>query len=341
MRSGALLALLLGAVCAGCEAADDLQLSTELVDFGAARPGATRQQQVRLSNVGKRRLHLGGTSSTNPAFTLLLPTETVLTPNESVRLTVQHAPPEGATEPLLARLVVWTDEGPRASLEASSLPTSPDCSLRDAVEFGPVQVGEVVTLELPLRNATALPAQAELGQVSGTLDAFVVEHGLRAIPAGGEVKVPITFHPRLTTEFAGALTLRPHLLCPTQRLSLVGTGVSRFLTTEPTALIWSTGLGLSEVQLVTLRNTTFTPVALFDVQAREGANPSQVFRALRFPLRIPPAVRDENGRLVPGEATLEVSFTPTEIGERMGLLSLSTELAAQPVLEVRLAGFGR
>lgn len=334
-------ALVLLALCAGCNAPPELEFTTEHFDFGAVLPGALRQTQVKLRNQGNSRLHVAGTSSSNPAFSLVFPTKSFITPNEALMLSVQHVPPLGATEDETATLKVWTEEGAEATFEATSSPVSPDCTLPEKLEFGAVKRGQSLTLELPLANVTRRTATAEIGAYVGP-GGFVVEQGKLAMAPGDEVNVPITFLPgNISKEFTGFIPIQPHQLCETRHLALFGTSVDRFISPEPTALNYSIGFSNTEAQRLTLRNFTLTPITIFRVEAREGTEPSQVFSVLRSPVKIPAGTRNNIFRLVPGEATVEVSFTPAAIQSYIGELVIDTDLVDQPRIEVQLVGAGR
>lgn len=73
---------------------------------------------------------------------------------------------------------------------------------------------------------------------------------------------------------------------------------------------------------------------------RAGSSPDSLFHVTRFPVRVPAAQRDAFNQLTPGEATIEVSFTAQGTDARVGVLSIETDVAAQPQLVVNLRGSG-
>jgi hypothetical protein len=312
----------------------------ERLDLGAVVPGTLRVERVRLRNQSDVTLRLVGTSSSNPGFALVFTPGTRLGSNDLATLTVHHSPARGAVEPLRAQLRAWTEEGPEATLEVTSVPITPGCELPEWIEFGPVRPGDALTWELPLQNSTSIDTHAEVELSSATGGIFEVERGRHPIASGRAIELPISFRPGFTAEFSGSLMIRPHALCPTQRIGLFGTGVIALVEPAARIMFWSTKLGVTETLLLPLRNHTFTPVSLFDPQVREGVDDSDVFRLTRFPVRLPAAERAADGRLIPGEANVEVSFTPTADETRAGRLTLSTDLAAEPLITVDLAGHG-
>ena len=326
-------------LCTGCaEPEVELAFAAGRVELGAALRGSVTQQRVKLKNLGSTLLHLGGTTSTSPDFSLVMPLQSALPANELTTLNVHHVPPLGATGPQTARLSVWTHEGSVASVEVESVPVAPECELPEVLEFGLVQPGESVTLELLLRNSTELETEAEVGEFFGPPGAFAVQQLRHAIPANGELSIPVTFRPHLEAHFAGKLTVRRHHLCRPAQIALFGVGVTNAVRVEPSPLVWLTPLGNTETQLVILRNRAPVPITLFDVQTREGANASEVFRATRFPVRIPAAQRVGHESLIAAETTVEVSFTPVAAETRLGELVLSTDFPSQPLLRVELVG---
>lgn len=119
-------------LCTGCaEPEVELAFAAGRVELGAALRGSVTQQRVKLKNLGSTLLHLGGTTSTSPDFSLVMPLQSALPANELTTLNVHHVPPLGATGPQTARLSVWTHEGSVASVEVESVPVAPECELPD------------------------------------------------------------------------------------------------------------------------------------------------------------------------------------------------------------------
>ncbi len=328
-------------VCAGC-APVEFRFAQEHVALGAVLAGELNQRQVELISRSETSLKLAGTSSSNPNFALRLSPDTLLlAPNDLTILTVNHTPPVDTMEQQSAKLRAWTDDGAEAEFEVTSQPVTPECELPEAIEFGAVKVGQSLTRELPLRNSTPLDGAAEVDPVIAPSGSYVAEFGRFAINAGAETTLPITFQPRFTAEFTGVLSLRRHVLCKTKRVALRGTGVSEFIKPTQSALAWSTKVGDTETQQLVLESRAMTEVTISDVQTLEGTNPSQSFRVARAPLRIPAAERAENGLLMPGVATIEISFTAMAVQNYSAELRISTDLASQPLAGIALFGTGR
>lgn len=326
-------------LCVGC--APEFRFANEHLDLGAVLPGEVNLRQVDLLSRSDSSMKLGGTSSNNPDFTLeFSPSTLLLAPNDITVLTVQHTPPRGATEPQQAELRAWTEEGLESSVEVTSHPVTPECDVPEFIDFGAVKVGERVTRALPLRNTTAFDTEAEVKPASSSANVYAVEDGRYPIRANDETNMPLTFRPAFTAEFVGTFTVRRHLLCQPQRVTLRGTGVTSLIAAQQQILGWNTLINTTEAQQLTLLNRSFSAVELFDVQVNEGTIVSPTFRATRIPVRIPAAVRSETGLLIPGDATIEISFTPPGVETHFGQLLMSTDLAEQPQLGIDLQGTG-
>lgn len=328
-------------LCAGC-APVEFRFAKEHLDLGAVLSGELNLRPVELISRSEHTMKLAGTSSSHPNFALQLSQDRLLlAPNDITILTVNHTPPVDTTEPQGAKLRAWTEDGFEAELEVISQPVTPGCDLPAVIEFGAVKVRESLTLELPLRNDTPLESAAEVESVIEQSGSYVVEFGRFPIHPGAETKLPITFQPRFTAEFVGTLTLRRHALCKSARVGLRGTGVSEFIKPTQSALAWNTKVGDTETQLLVLENRATTAVTISGVQTLENAITSQNFRVVRAPLRIPAAERSETGLLMPGVATIELSFTAMAVQNYSAELRFGTDLASQPFVGAMLFGTGR
>jgi hypothetical protein len=287
---------------------------------------------VELINKGGATLVISGTTSTNPNFSFVVPPDLSLGPHESRGILLRHVPPLEATEPERAELEVWSGEEIVAALHASSLPTSPDCSVPPTLDFGPLALGETGTLELPLRNSTSRASGAFL-ELYTTHEAFETSPGWKPLESGESSAVAVTFTPRSERNYTASLFVKQHPLCQTQPVRLLGAGAGLVLTFEPEVMNWVLPVGRTEVQAVTLRNVRFAPIELSDVRA------SLAFDVIRFPLRVPPAQRSATGLVVPGEATVEIAFTAQTADPRAGQLVINTDVVAQPTIQVNRRGF--
>lgn len=328
------------AICGGCAAQGDLVFAKELIDFGPALPGVERSEPVELINKSNATVVLAGGLTTNPDFRLDFPPRMTFSPQQRRTFTLRHTPPIDASDAQLADLQVWTDDGIVAALHASSLPASPDCTLPEQLDFGPLSIGETAMLELPLNNTTGWPSGALVEVPLVTHQAFELTPGWVPLAAGEEVKLPITFTPNEARVFTAALPIRQHPLCPVQLVRLQGEGSNEVFSVQPLALEWSVEVGHTEVQAVTLINRRLTPVTLSNVQVRDGELENSVFHATRIPLRVPGAQRDAFNRIVPGVGTLEVSFSPQSASFHSALLTMETDLPMRPTMLINLRGSG-
>lgn len=327
-------------LCAGCAAPGDLVFEKESVDFGPALPGVERHERIELFNNGSWPVTLKEARSTNPNFAIVFPPKMKLSPHQSAIVTVRYLPPVDATEPEVGDLQLWTEDEHVAELHSSSVPVSPDCTLPDVLDFGALSLGETSTLELVLQNSTAYPSEAQVALPYITHAAFQLTTGWVPLAPGQEASVPFSFTPSAARTYWASVPIKRHPLCPEHVLNLQGEGAFRPFSVEPSTLGWLVATGESEVQSVTLINHRTQPVELTNVQAREPATPATVFHVTRFPVRVPAAQRDAFNQLIPGEATIEVAFTPQGEEPRAGFLTIETDLPAQPSLTVDLRGSG-
>ncbi len=328
------------ALCAGCAAPGDLVFEKALVEFGPALRGVERYERIELINNGSWPVSLKEARSTNPNFWIVFPPKMKLSPHQPQLVTVRHLPPEDATEPEEADLELWTEEEIVATLHSSSLPVAPDCGLPEALDFGSLSLSETATFRVPLRNSTDYPSGAMVDDPYTTHDAFRVTAGWVPLAPGEEARLPISFTPWEARNYTAAVPIRPHPLCPVQLLRVLGEGSTHPLSVQPSTLGWFLPQGDSEVQAVTLVNRRTKPVQLSNVQVHEDATSLSVFQVTRFPVRVPAAQRDAFNQLMPGEATIEVSFTAQGPEARVGVLTIETDIAAQPELVVNLRGSG-
>ena len=96
-------------------------------------------------------------------------------------------------------------------------------------------------------------------------------------------------------------------------------------------------VGSTVTKVVTLQNKGSTPIELSNVETREATSPP-VFSVTRYPLRVPAAQSDGAGMLLPGEATVELSYHPTRTGQRAGTLTMDTDLPEQPSISIDVRG---
>jgi hypothetical protein len=333
------LSFLAVAIATGCAAPGDLVFSTELVDFGPALPGVERYERIDIFNRGTGTIALKEAKSTNPNFSIVFPPGMQLSSHQSAIVTVRHLPPADATAPEEADLHLWAAGEIVASLHSKSVPTTPDCALPELLDFGALPIAETGTLELSLQNSTTQASGALIERPYSTHIAFQLNAGWVPLQPGEEVRVPIHFTPGDVRSYTAALPIQRHPLCPVQLMRLLGEGVAISFEVQPGSLGWRVPLGQTEVQAVTLINRRTRPITLSNVQAREETF-GDSFHATRFPVRIPSAQRDVSNQLIPGQATIEVSFTPPDLSQRRGVLSIETDLPSEPALVVHLTGSG-
>ncbi|MDP1923081.1 MAG: hypothetical protein Q8L14_42955 [Myxococcales bacterium] len=105
--------------------------------------------------------------------------------------------------------------------------------------------------------------------------------------------------------------------------------------------------GLTVSADVTFTNQSFRVIELSGLTIREGTNPSTIYRVTMANLgdltrlSIPAATRNAStNAIIPGTATVTLSFRPVVLGPRGATLSGSTDVGAQPTFSIPLRGTG-
>ncbi len=105
--------------------------------------------------------------------------------------------------------------------------------------------------------------------------------------------------------------------------------------------------GLTVTAGVTFTNQAFRVVELSGLTIREGATPSTIYRVTMANigdltrLSIPAATRNaQTNAVIPGTATVTLSFRPVVLGPRGAMLSGSSDVPAQPTFNIPLSGTG-
>lgn len=118
----------------------------------------------------------------------------------------------------------------------------------------------------------------------------------------------------------------------------------------PAFLTWAPGTvdfefsppTLPVIREVVFSNFSLQPVQLSRLEAREGTTSSTVFSSLVSTREVPAAVLSASAPegLVPGRATVEVRFTPSVLGPRMGVLQGESNVPTQSAFSIPLRGQG-
>ncbi len=267
-------------------------------------------------------------------------------PGKAVPVRVTTRP--GITEDEVAATVVARgSRGESATLTLKMQPFQGGHTLpTNAIDFGAVALGESVELGLPLRNPTAQPIRygVRIPQSGSYPGAFSLSPGS---PSGefelgpDELRdVIVRFQPTEQGAHLGTMALKLPPCGVDANLRLSGRGVNNVLTVEPQITDFRcVAPGLEERRSITFSNLQAKPVRLTQIKSLDPSE-FQIVSPTDGTLEIPAATRDSNGDWIPGTATIEVSFTPIQLGLHQAQLQFATDLPKQPSGFITLKGGG-
>ena len=180
--------------------ADDLTLSLSSV---AVAMHGTTEFELRASNVDANATIVVTAVRVTPssdAFVAELETEAAIGPGESVDLRIRvTSDGERLERPCPPRLRVLSNTGPQPGehfIDLSAVPTLSDLEMADALDLGEVEVGEVVSSVVTLRNPADTAAVVWTSS-SGSNDFTVVRGfgGPFVIDANGTLELEVSFSP--------------------------------------------------------------------------------------------------------------------------------------------------
>lgn len=263
----------------------------------------------------------------------------------------------------LSTLVVRTSNAPATptgKLTLKGQAVSGKCNLPRTVDFGAVARGQSFDRTIDLVNAGPLATTAFVGDITSNgddKDSFTFTatspRGEVQLNAGQTKTVTITFTPTKIDTYLALVTMRAAEQCPPQPVRLIGTGVD-------TVLSWSPGKKFDKDQVgkavdfgyvtpnlpngsegfLTFANLGFAPVALSAITASSVEFKVTDGASMAGAATVPAGTRDATGNIVAGELTLTMSFKPTLIGPRTGVLRANTDIAKQPMVAPSLKGYG-
>jgi hypothetical protein len=328
----AMWVLVAGLIISGC-AQSPLSFEATYVDFGVALPGVERTQELALTNNGSSPLVLSSWRSSHPAFSLSFAPRLTLAAGETQYLSVRYVAGDVLSQVEEGNLEVSTEEGAVATVRATGIPSTIDCEVPELVDFGPVPIRTTATRELRFRNDAERKTVAQLGSLTEPYATSLT--GPVTVEAGGEVLINLKFTPTSQREFTSLIRVRRHALCADRVVRLIGNGVPQLLTWAETVDFGLTVVGTTDHRFFAISNFSPASVTISDVQLT--TNPS--FRVVRVPLVVPAAERRDED-LLPGTATLELTFSPATAGTDFAQLGMHTTEPTLPLISTRLSGVG-
>lgn len=201
------------------------------------------------------------------------------------------------------------------------------CLVESVIDFGVIPVGTQRSKEIRLGNPTPQTLVATLSDVHGDA-AF-------SGPAGAAVELPpsqvvsrsYTFAPTAAGELTAQVSVKPSAACATVKVTLRGRAVDGWITAAPSPVEFGgQAPGAISHQRLTFTNWTAQWVTLSPLSITGEPD----FSVAQQQLELPPA----------GQGTIDLSFTPLQMGYRTATLGYLTDLAIQPAGQVVLEGVG-
>lgn len=348
------------------------------VDFGTVSMGRTDLKKLTVQNVGLGSLTIqtfakpestqtatkvgDQVTDENPVFTIDFGEPVVVSPGESRELDVTYAPPvvEGQTQ--IEHLVVLSMTS--ANIEPGVAPSnitlkgtavSGECDLPNQLDFGAVGRGDSFNLTFDFTNARPIETRGYLGQIDSQQGDGIFTlspdspKGEFLIGGTNTKTATFTFRPTDAQDYAASVRMRRADGCPEKVVRLIGTGVDAVLAYEPATVNFGYAPpGTTVEREVTISNKSLRAVDLTMVMASDQGQtvPSNIFKVVDTggssltTISVPAATRDSGNSLVAGTQVVKLSFKPTVLGPRQGLLRMTTPFASQTSLSVPLRGIG-
>lgn len=202
-----------------------------------------------------------------------------------------------------------------------------------ALDFGNIQIGQNRVLTVSVRNGGT--ANLSVTSITSSNPRFTVEANLPlTILPGVTQMVPVRFTPNASGSQTGTLTVSSNdTVTGPLTVSLNGSGVSvdtpkvKIEATPPTIDYGDVNNGQTKDLALTLRNLGTDPLIVNSISINNSRF-SLVFAS--FPLTVGPS----------GITILQVRFAPVTAGAQIGTLTISSNDAANPTVNIALRGNG-
>ena len=341
---------------------DETQISTREAElnFGSVFMGSPESKKLVIRNNGAGRLVLsklervdgaqvkiGAGEVENPVFVVGFEEGRSLGVAEVVEFELTFHPPEGDTdvvphEAILQLTVENAREGEQvATIKLAGLAVKGHCQLPPTIQFGNVARDDSARQSVDVRNLSDIPTTATVSAItssSGDHNAFTFAPespvGDFQIEPKQTRQVLIDFKPTENKSYLAFVEMRAAAQCPTQKVTLTGTGVESTLSWEPA--IVDCGYvppGVEVTRTVTFTNGAIAPVQLTNIRT-DNLNEFRVVHGgtgATAQLSVPGSG---------GTAELTVACKPAVLGPRQTLLKFDTGLQRQPNGQIQLRAFG-
>jgi PGF-CTERM protein len=326
----------------------DVGLSDSAVGFGTLRPGSTQAESLELTNDGNTAVEITGTSVTgadSSAVSVNALQRRVLQPGETEPFEIQVNTAGRDRGRLTAQITIGTaDTTVRSSVGGTV--ASPEIAVEPSVEaevFGVTRVGETSTASVQIENTGN--ADLNLTEVSPTgadAAAFsVVEQPTGAISPQSSGRIVVEFDPATLPDAADRAQNTPLEASAslevdsnagdTQSVSLSGEAKTASLTTSRTFQFGETPIGETTARTLTIENSPSATTSLNITEVALSGRDADQYEAMLIESELP-------ALLAPGDSTsVNVSLTPTSLGQKFATLTIRTADPRQPVKKIGLS----
>ena len=296
-------------------------LSFPVTPVGSVSP----PQSITLTNTGNVTIHIAAVTAT-PDFAVQSSCSTLIL-GASCTIVVSAMPQSPGVH--VASLEIASDAA--TSLEFVSLiatAASPPLSLSPALlDFGSVLIGRSLTLPIQVTNTTSTPVYFTAISTTGDYAATnTCPASGSSLAANASCTISITFTPSVIGVRSGALSLTSSASTLPLTSALTGVGTQSELVVGAASLAFAnTLLGASTSASLTLLNAGSTPISTMSISSTGD-----------FTVSLPcPQTALASG----SSCTVGVTFTPTALGSRTGLLRILSSDPASPQ-SIPLSGIG-
>ena len=323
---------------AGPPAAPALTLSSTSIAFGSVTIGSSRTSTVTLNSTGTAPVLLqsiqiaGGAFSVQP---ISLPQS--LAPGQTLSIPVIFSPANAGTQ---QGQILLSDNaaGSPTSIALSGTgqsagpPAAPALTLSsNSIGFGNVTIGSSRTSTVTLNSTGTAPVVLQSIQVSGGAFSIQPISLPQSLAPGQTLSIPVIFSPANTGAQQGQILLADDATGSPTSIALSGTGQ----TAGSAALSFSPGtvdfgnvtVGANAFKTITLVSTGTLPVSVNAV-AIAGTSFSGSITGL-------PAILQPSQQM-----SLKVEFGPSLSGVENGTVTVTTDAATSPVMNIPLTGDG-
>jgi len=309
----------------GIGRAPEIALSIITVIIGDVDVGSSGTGTFTITNEGNSPLTVGSISSDNDAFTV---DQTAMTLNagESEEVTVTFSP--GVAGGQTAQLTVLSSDSDEGTLTVTVTSTGMSAALSispQELDCGDVLLGNTASAAFLIRNEGN--ADVGISSIACDNEAFTVSPSSVALAGGQEQQVTVGFIPSLIGEQSGTITIQSDISGgAVYTVPVRGTGLGAEITVAPGEIdAGSASPGESSTGTFTITNEGNVDLTIESIQSDTGL----------FTIDIASAT------VRAGESvTVTVTFTPAQLGEIMGTITIISNDSDEAHITVPVRGRG-